>query len=380
MDDVFAIQQDIALNIAETLPIVLDDQKREQLINSGTRSIEAFIEFQRAYRVFDQAHLDLQTMMENLIPANELFEATLAVDPELGAAWFLHSDYFSHWLSIDAVLERDRDPASESEITAAFQTLMSDLERAVSATSAPEQRRIIDIEHRMFSDSWQGLGGIVETSAASRTCVTSNWFIGFAPLLSEPIAEFYSRAVLCDPLNYLNWLKFFASTHWTGDAEALRSEIARGIEVTGTRTTWTEWYRVQSHLLEGDFAGARSVPTDFQGEGLVNVPYEVNILAAEGRAEEARALFSSLYDPTIHRLDTQLMMAAIVGDREEANRIASSIDGRPVSELALLMTTLFCACGEVFDLDATPEFKARVSESGLAWPPATLVSYPAKTW
>jgi len=60
------------------------------------------------------------------------------------------------------------------------------------------------------------------------------------------------------------------------------------------------------------------------------VPYEVNILAAEGKTDEARVLSF--------------------------------------------------ACVVVFDLDAAPNFKARIGESGLSWPPATLVHYPAKNW
>ena len=31
-----------------------------------------------------------------------------------------------------------------------------------------------------------------------------------------------------------------------------------------------------------------------------------------------------------------------------------------------------CMCGPAFDLDATPNFNARVAESGLEWPPPTL--------
>ena len=120
--------------------------------------------------------------------------------------------------------------------------------------------------------------------------------------------------------------------------------------------------------------------TDFEGKALLNAPYEVNILAAEGKTDEARDLFDSLSNPTTNLMETRLMMAAIVGDREEANRLASIIDQRPLSELPFLFATLSCVCGVLFDLDAAPNFKARIGESGLSWPPATLVHYPAKNW
>ena len=380
LEDVFAIQEDIALNIAETLPIVLDDQKRQQLINSGIRDIDAFIAYQKAYEVFDRAHLDLERMMGDLVYANELIEATLEIDPELGAAWFLHSDYFSHLLYYNAVLEKNFETFTESGITEAYQTLMSDLDRAVSMTAGAEQRRMIEIERMMFSASWRGLDRILAPALTPKTCVTSNWFIVFAMLKQELFNGFYSSAVLCDPLNNLNWLKLFMATHWSGNAEALRRDIARSIEVTGNPSPWAEFYLVQSYILEKDFAGARSVATEFEGKALLNVPYEVNILAAEGKTDEAIDLFDSLSNPTIDLMETRLMMAAIVGDRKEANRLASIIDQRPLSELPLLFATLSCVCGVVFDLDAAQNFKARIGESGLSWPPATLVHYPAKNW
>jgi len=380
LEDVFAIQEDIALNIAETLPIVLDEQKRRQLINSGIRNIDAFIAYQKAYEVFDRAHLDLERMMEDLVYANTLIEATLEIEPELGAAWFLHSDYYSHLLYYNAVLEKNFEAFTDSGITEAYQTLMSDLDQAVSMTPGADQRRMIEIERMMFSASWRGLDRILTSALTPKTCVTSNWFIVFAMLKQELFNGFYSSAVLCDPLNNLNWLKLFMTTHWSGNAAALRRDIARSIEVTGNPSPWAEFYLVQSYILEKDFTGARSVATDFEGKALLNVPYEVNILAAEGKADEARSLFDSLSDSTIDLMETRLMMAAIVGDRKEANRLASIIDRRPLSELPLLFATLSCACGVVFDLDAAQNFKARIGESGLSWPPATLVHYPAKNW
>jgi len=37
-------------------------------------------------------------------------------------------------------------------------------------------------------------------------------------------------------------------------------------------------------------------------------------------------------------------------------------------------------CGAPFALDATPNYRKRIEESGLLWPPIAALQYPAKDW
>jgi len=39
-----------------------------------------------------------------------------------------------------------------------------------------------------------------------------------------------------------------------------------------------------------------------------------------------------------------------------------------------------CLCGAAFDLDATPNFRARLEEAGWPWPPGKPIDYPLKDW
>ena len=48
--------------------------------------------------------------------------------------------------------------------------------------------------------------------------------------------------------------------------------------------------------------------------------------------------------------------------------------------LALAESVKSCLCGAPFDLEATPNFKARIAEAGFPWPPSTIVRFPAKDW
>ena len=71
--------------------------------------------------------------------------------------------------------------------------------------------------------------------------------------------------------------------------------------------------------------------------------------------------------------------AAHAGNRAEANRLASAMDARPAGPFLLAVLSQGCHCGAPFDLAATPNFKARLAESGLRWPPPpTIVFAPPK--
>jgi hypothetical protein len=76
----------------------------------------------------------------------------------------------------------------------------------------------------------------------------------------------------------------------------------------------------------------------------------------------------------------ELEIHAAVGDRAKANELAAEIDARPGGPMFLLLTVNFCACGSLFDLEATPNFRERISELEMDWPPPTHIDYPLKTW
>ncbi len=66
--------------------------------------------------------------------------------------------------------------------------------------------------------------------------------------------------------------------------------------------------------------------------------------------------------------------------REQANRIAAEIDAEPAGPWVLMELTHICMCGAPFDIEATPVFRARAEEAGIAWPPASPIHFPAKTY
>jgi hypothetical protein len=56
------------------------------------------------------------------------------------------------------------------------------------------------------------------------------------------------------------------------------------------------------------------------------------------------------------------------------------VDAHHFGPVTLAEISQWCACGAPFDLEATPNFAAKLKESGLAWPPTPVMDYPLKDW
>ena len=46
--------------------------------------------------------------------------------------------------------------------------------------------------------------------------------------------------------------------------------------------------------------------------------------------------------------------------------------------ILLAVLTQTCFCGAPFDLEATPNFSARLAEAGFRWPPPETISFPPR--
>jgi hypothetical protein len=60
--------------------------------------------------------------------------------------------------------------------------------------------------------------------------------------------------------------------------------------------------------------------------------------------------------------------------------MAARIDAHPFGAVTLAMISVWCDCGAPWDLDATPNFAARLKEGNLNWPPPPSIEFPLKDW
>ena len=157
-------------------------------------------------------------------------------------------------------------------------------------------------------------------------------------------------------------------------AEEALETIDEALETFGANR-WIQATRVSALLVLGRtdeaIRASLEMPVDTPFFGLTT---RVRALVAAGRVAEARAVF----DEFVARNGTEdivvMEAAALLGERELANGIAARLDARPGGSMILLVSSANCQCGEEFDLSATPNFAARIAESGAPWPLPELMA------
>ena len=68
------------------------------------------------------------------------------------------------------------------------------------------------------------------------------------------------------------------------------------------------------------------------------------------------------------------------GHLAEAGRRAAEIDEKAFGPVLLRQITHCCTCGAPWDLEATPNFAARIRDGNIAWPPPSPLTFPLKDW
>ncbi|MEE2567220.1 hypothetical protein [Hyphobacterium marinum] len=363
MDDVFAIQEDIAENVAAVLQVVLDDRQRARMTNSGTRNIDAFIAYQQGAELWAQGHENGEDI--DLIEQSSVhFERATQLAPDFSEAYLLQSDYYAHRLTDMARLpEGEFDRADFDQLNARRAELVAD---AVRTADSPARQAMAEANEILFADSWANGRQIVAEAFATDECANDNWLqflIGLSGDLDGRLA-YAQRQVRCDPLNGQSQLLLGDTYLARGDYQDALDHAAR-LDERGMSYD-AEVIRFDALLGLGRFDEAEAM----LGEGW---DWEQIRLAARRGGPEA----SAVLDPYKGE-DTwfDLMLHALLGEREAANAIAAQLDARPLGVMTLMEVVMACRCGAPFDLSATPNFAARLSEAGFPWPPAGDLGFP----
>jgi TolB-like protein len=378
LEDVFAVQEDIAGNIAETLDVVLNEDKRELMNRAGIGDVEAFIAFQKGMDAFASAHQS-SDILEALPEANMWFDRALAIVPDIPVALYLRTDLFGH------VIHGHASGASESapgDLNMARSEILGSLDKAIQASQSPGQRAMIDAERTLFLHDWSSLADELDDAFKPGDCTPMNWVTNPAAVFgyTEKLLAYGLGRLRCDPLNSLPaWIVPQAAI-WNLTPET-GVEIAQGFLSEVRYEPWVDDARYRSMLATGDYATHPTAYEPNPQNSQFNVPRAMFALALDGNTGQARSLLDDWLasENTVSDL-TMLFVEAALGNREAANQYASNIDSRFMGPFMLVYATNQCYCGAPFDLEATPNFAARIAEAGFDWPPVTPIKYPEKDW
>ncbi len=369
----FGVQTDIAEKIASALGVYLDDETVAHMKSSGFRSPEAYVMYQKAWEMYEVAHNDYD-MAPMLLEANALLEQVLALEPNTSRAYILHSDYYVHQL------REGNQKLSDEQRAAIVVGLKQDLDAAVRTAADDGARLAASYDRALIMGNWASLFEIFDAYAGIADCPEVIW--GNTNTLefgrADAFLKLSQKNVACDPHNPFSWWDEMQAHNWLGDFDAGIEVGEKGMELAPHANTWQTL--MISYLGAGRIADAeRSIGRHAQNEAAA-VEARFLIAAAQGDAERARLLMDEIVRLRPELKAVQLTYFPMLGDRENANRIAAEIDALPYGYLSLMSIPVACYCGTPWDLEVTPNYARLIEEGGFDWPPASPIDWPLKDW
>ena len=376
LKDALAVQLDIAEQVAGVLDVVLDDAQRARMREAGVKNVDAFIAYQKGWKLYVDAHRKPGAdLIDTLRLANVEFAKATQLEPNFSFAYFAETDLYEHILITD---DRSREERVDAQRMA-----LKTLEQAAATSPDAQQRELALAERQMLSDDWHGLWDRIETALKQPGCSAPNWMPVFASAFGfgDLIEDLGARANACDPLNMINWNTRSWAALATGNPERVL-QVQDGASRASAGINRANADRAVAMVMLGRIDEAKKIlkAAEKTGENY----YMAEVVTGRAAGEDPASIHARLQ--SIDRKESRLKQWAIVdaveaaqsGDRDAANRQAALLDERPAGGLLLAIVVTYCGCGAPFDLDATPNFKARLAESGLRWPPPRTIGNSQK--
>jgi TolB-like protein len=378
LEDTFALQTDIAANIALALQVVMDEDKRRQMEIAGVRDPEAFVAFQKAQELDAIAH-GSANMIPELRASSLLYERAIELAPRMAVAYRYHSDLFAHLL-IDYASGRPTPDFGPDDVAAAQASMEADFRAAMEYAPNERAREAAELDLMVVTGKWRGLAAQVDRVLAQPGCNYVVWsqLVSSAFDRAAGMIDYRLAAAECDPLQSRNWTNGVWAALWDG-------QTAMAVEI-GERATslvdhsWLWGVYARSLAAAGDSDRARVVANTWVRDDNDRLQVLAMLAAMDGDAESLATTHEEWrrrFGPDDFR---EIVFAAWAGNRAEANRNAARVDARPAGHMALLLSIYFCLCAAPFDISATPDFAAKFEQSGLPWPTARPISLPLKDW
>jgi hypothetical protein len=367
-------------HVSAALDELLDDERRADMHRVATGDVESFVAYQKGMDLYLRAHLerDGAQFQPLLRQSQAAFDQALARVPNLFPAQLLRGDVYNHQL-LDPLLYLG--PAlPPAEARAALAALREGNARTQAAARNDDERASASVTRIYLSDDWTGLAAAATRLFAAQGCVETVFNdAALAYGLADAATRFYRKQIACDPLELEYYWSQASALLWLGDYAGVASLVAQDAS-RAEHDFRLEWIQMLALIGSGKgdqaaaLSGTVAPRARFSPEA-----YAVLIAAARGDAELARKRWAAL--PQAHhnpRLD--LTASAWLGERDAASDIAARMDGEALGSVGLAEVVRHCYCGAPFDIDRTPNFKARIAESGFAWPPKKPVPTPLKDW
>lgn len=366
LEDVFAVQEDVAENVARALDIVLDQEKRQRMFSSGTRSVEAYEAFQRGRAIFDATHDEVEGL--TLWQANALFEQAIAADPEYYLPYYFHRDAFIHFVKEGPdgpYLAGGQEPGLTP--VAALRRYRTDMEQAIRLAPNERQRTLFEMERVQLSDDWRRLpplfARLEAMNASSGQFSTGGGWVA-SVFLATGRAELQLRMaeeqLAWNPLDPFPWSEAISALTLMERFDEAVATVGEA-RARGISNAFIESSELVLYLAMGDTAALEATlarrPDGRRSEGAM-------YLAALGRRDEALALMVGI-DARTPYSENLIVAHTLLGNQAEADRLAAEIDALPLGSLRFQDLLYYTNWRFPFHIEATPNYKARLLEAGI---------------
>ncbi len=377
-EDTFAVQEDIAEKIALALDVVLDDELRGRMRRVGIGDVEAFTEYQKGWAFFERAH-GADNLISLLRQGNSHFEQAVRFAPDFPDAYLHISDLYSHILLSQANGELD-GTITESDIQNAPENLRRNYDLVVRYAKNDGERLSAEHDRALVLGNWNGLSALTDRALSTPGCDAGYWIqlTSAAFGKSRNLLDAFARVAACDPLSVRSWVHMMGASLWLGDlplALATAEKAMNSVQGEWLTRTYILALARGGRVAEADKMTSTHLRSD--SEQLIAKFMVAAVVGDADRAWDNQQEYLGKHGPNDY---ISLVMEAARGNRNEANRLAALIDGRPFGYMSLMQAIYWCTCGAPFDLEAAPVFASMLSGSGLPWPPYSPLAFPLKDW
>jgi TolB-like protein len=346
LDDVFAIQEEIAIAVSRALSIKLDVGTMSHA-KGGTANVDAYDKYLRARALW------LGLGVARVLPAVELYREAVALDPQYARAWYALWDALA-WAPTTPTTRRDR-----AEASARAQAISPDSwwSHAMLAHQLIEERE------------WSGAEAAARAAMAAEPPSEFEAGTMYAYVLSalgreQEVVKYFERARQLEPLS-LGLSSILQHCYLlSGRLAEADAEYQRGKTLVGDRT-FAETFALL-RLWSSKDAKLAEVRAQFRvAVALDNPPYPLNQALVDKLDDEpaARAEIGKAFADPTDQDDAHIESIAWYADHFHDKDLALAALRRQVIDLGGEIGALWASWETGLRSDA--RFKAIVSELGL---------------
>ena len=360
--DIFALQQEIAAKIAESLDILLDPKAIEQMQWAGTTNPEAFLAFLKGQGLFSEGHIKRSQLLPYLKRANINFDEAIRLDPDFINPYFFRADFYFHYLLKNEQTEFN-DTITEVQ---AYQLMRTSIERAIDKSKSEIEKDYYRLYSIMHSNDWSAMRPIIERVLKSPDAVHLFTYQPFnlAALLTclgygEQITSISQGILKNDPLNSAAKRQIIEAMIFSGNYNKAIESIDSMISFDRDgRFNYDKLFCLYQ-LKRVDEVYNLLKQLDSTTVGSYHSILAM-VFAKRGKLKEAKQIMDkdSRDDYTLHGIEAAYGRAA-------ANSEATKLDEKLVMHHVLLFSYLLSPKNLPFDISAAPNFAKRLRQAGI---------------